>query len=260
MLVFEKYGALFGILPSITGTITIISCYYYTVIINKDVPSWLYIPVISLLGCKNEEQLIYQIGFTITGLLTILNYYTFSYTILKYINNTKELNEIKYKLHISLLFIAFGVIGQGIITMESDAINYITKSAEENPEKINWKPGMQSIIHQLLAMVFFMASMYHGFTSIQLYFNDKINGKYISKLKYSKYYKILLLAFPFIFQFISFIYHPISTGNKSQDDLNIAGITQWLTVFCYLFFFASYSFDYISITKMIMTEKKVKQN
>ena len=282
--VFYRYGLLFSILPALTGVVTIQLCYHYTITVSHHLPEWLWIPVISLLGCTQPERIIYQIGFGLTGLFTLLFYYTYPYTILQYItlnninntinnntntnnnnNNTNKNDEIKnnkslladykWKLHNSILVCSVGIFGQGIITMEFDAIKYMTNVDVIKSNTIEWKPGMQSIIHQVFALAFFIGSLYHGINCIQLYFNNNINGKYIKNMLFTKYFKLIMLAFPFVFQFISFIYHPISTGNKSKDNLNIAGLTQWLTVFSYLIFFGSYSIDFMIIKSIIKNEK-----
>ena len=119
----------------------------------------------------------YQIGFGITGLSTLFFFFTFQKSILAYIPSNKFKDE-KFKLKWSVLFCAFGVFGQGIITMEEGAIdgvsgtNSTNSSSEEIGEgEIAWSPGRQSIIHQLLAAVFFMAAFFHGYTAINVYFN-----------------------------------------------------------------------------------------
>ena len=73
--VFERFGLVFSLLPSILGISTIFACYSNTIYVGKHLPDWLWMPVISLLGSKNPEQII----------STLLFYYAFDYTILQYI-------------------------------------------------------------------------------------------------------------------------------------------------------------------------------
>ena len=199
-------------------------------------------PVISLLGCTQPESLIYQIGFALTGLCTLLFFFTFQTSILAHIPTT-EFAEEKTKLKWTVLAAAIGVFGQGVINMEESAIEGITNTNKD--QNIEWQPGYQSIIHQLLAAVFFMSAMFHGWTAIAVYNNCTVEP--IKALKISKYFKMASFGFPLIFQTISFVYHPISGGTKSQNELNKAGLAQWITVFCYLAFFASYSVDHVLI-------------
>merc|ERR1712176_308866 len=105
------------------------------------------IPVISLLGCRTPESLIYQIGFAITGLSTLLFYFTFQTSILAHIPSPQFDDEIS-KLKWTVLAASIGVCGQGIINMEESAIDGITKPNIDG--QIAWQPGTQSIIHQLL--------------------------------------------------------------------------------------------------------------
>ena len=217
-------------------------------------------PVISLLGCAEPESTYYQIGFGLTGLSTLGFFFTFQKSILEYIPSVPQsFVDEKRKLKWSVLLCAIGVFGQGIITMEESAINGITGSADNkgigvNEEGIAWKPGRQSIIHQLLAAVFFMAAMFHGWSSIQIY--RECETEPICLLNKSKYFKMFTFGFPLIFQFAAFIWHPISAGTKSQNELNKAGLAQWLTVFSYLAFFASYSVDHISIQSWLKSKQE----
>eukprot|EP01083_Nonionella_stella_P113515 334675_1 len=158
-----------GLLPAVLGMGTIFYCYYTTIYVEHHLPDWLWMPVISLLGCAEPESTIYQIGFGLTGLSTLLFFFTFQTSILAYIPVQQFPDEVN-KLKWTVLVAAFGVFGQGVITMEADALQSF---AETDPEedKIDWKPGTQSIIHQLLAAVFFVACMFHGWSAITVYNN-----------------------------------------------------------------------------------------
>jgi len=251
--VLFPYSVLIGALPAILGVSTIFYVYYTTVIVHHHLPDWLWMPVISLLGCAEPESTYYQIGFTLTGLSTLLFFFTFQSSILSYIPN--EFDGEKKKMKWTVLLCAAGVTGQGIITMEESAIAGITSPNEEG--EIAWQPGQQSAIHQLLAAVFFMAAMYHGITAVQVYFNCEEEP--IASLVKSRYCKLITLAFPICFQLMSFVYHPISGGTKTQNELNKAGLGQWMTVFSYLAFFASYSVDHLSIQSILQKAKKADQ-
>jgi len=243
--ILHPYSVIIGALPAVFGVSTIFYVYYTAVIVHHHLPDWLWMPVISLLGCAEPESTFYQIGFTITGLSTMLFFFTFQSSILRHIPD--EYGNEKKKMKWTVLLCAVGVIGQGVITMEEGAIAAITTPNEAG--QIAWEPGRQSTIHQLLAAVFFMAAMYHGITAVQVYFS--CDQQPIASLVISRYCKLITLAFPILFQFASFIYHPISGGTKSQNELNKAGLAQWMTVFSYLAFFASYSVDHLSIQSML---------
>ena len=243
------YTVIIGALIAFFGVSTIFAVYYTTVIAHNHLPDWLWMPVISLLGCKQPESTIYQIGFAITGFCVLLFFFTFQISILKYI--PEEFASEKRKMKWTVLLCAIGIVGQGVITMEEDAIVGITSVDKDG--NIAWQPGKQSIIHQLFAGVFFMAAMYHGVTAVQVYFNCEQQP--IVSLKKSRYYKAITLGFPILFQLSSFWYHPISGGTKSQNEMNKAGLGQWMTVFSYLGFFASYAVDHISIQSIVKEGK-----
>eukprot|EP01083_Nonionella_stella_P272881 925599_1 len=243
----SPFTIIIGLLPAICGVSSILYCYQTTIYTHNHLPEWLWMPVISLLGCKEPESTYYQIGFGITGLVTLLFFFTFQTSILQYIPN--KFADEKSKLKWTVLAAAFGVFGQGVITMEESAIEGITNVNADN--EVQWKPGTQSIIHQLLAAVFFISAMFHGWSAITVYSNCQTEP--IKSLVLSKYFKILSFTIPLLFQFSAFVYHPISGGTKTQNDLNKAGLGQWLTVFSYLAFFASYAVDHISIQWTLKT-------
>eukprot|EP01084_Bolivina_argentea_P197543 338513_1 len=158
-----------GLLPAILGMGTIFACYYTTIYAEHHLPDWLWMPVISLLGCAEPESTIYQIGFGLTGLSTLLFFFTFQTSILAYIPVQEFPDEVN-KLKWTVLVAAFGVFGQGVITMEADALQSFT-AVQSEEDKIDWQPGRQSIIHQLLAAVFFVACMFHGWSAMTVYSN-----------------------------------------------------------------------------------------
>mmetsp|Transcript_25062 Transcript_25062/g.40665 ORF Transcript_25062/g.40665 Transcript_25062/m.40665 type:complete len:265 (+) Transcript_25062:52-846(+) len=254
--VLYPYTLIIGALPAIFGTLTIFACYHTTVNVQRHLPSWLWMPVISLLGCAEPESTYYQIGFAATGLSTLLFFITFQRSILRYIPGGQFQAE-KRKLKWTVLFAAFGIFGQGVITMEESAINGITKTSDAS---VQWQPGSQSIIHQALAAVFFISAMIHGYNAIVVY--QSCTQQPFPSMTLSKYFKILTFAFPLCFQSMSFVYHPIRSGTKSQNELNMAGLAQWISVFCYLLFFASYAIDHLSIQNVMKTsdskDKKVE--
>merc|ERR1712232_270201 len=101
--------------------------------------------------------------------------------------------------------------------------------------------------------IFFMSAMFHGYTAINVFRTCAVEP--IKSLKWSRYFKIFSFGFPLVFQIMGFLYHPISAGTKSQNELNQAGLAQWITVFAYLAFFASYSFDHCLIQNRLQSTK-----
>jgi len=245
------YASVVGALPAVFGVSTIFYVYYTTVTVHHHLPDWLWMPVISLLGCAEPESTYYQIGFAVTGLSTVLFFFSFQSSILRHIPET--FRDEKNKMKWTVLLCAVGVAGQGVVTMEEGAIDGITRPTANG--EIAWEPGTQSVAHQLLAAMFFMGAMYHGITAVQVYF--RCDAQPIASLVVSRYFKAITLGFPILFQLASFWWHPISGGTKTQNELNRAGLAQWMTVFSYLAFFASYAVDHIHIQRAIgRTEQK----
>ena len=247
------YASIIGLLPAVCGISTIFFVYYTTVSVHQHLPDWLWMPVISLLGCAEPESTYYQIGFATTGLSTLLFFFTFQRSILAHIPDGAFGGE-KAKLKWTVLFCAIGVAGQGVVTMEESAIRGITGTRSEGQGEIGWQPGAQSVVHQLLAAMFFGAAMFHGWTAIQVYFRCEQGP--IARLWLSKYFKAAVFGFPLVFQFAAFVYHPISGGTKTQNELNKAGLAQWITVFSYLAFFASYAVDHVWIQAILKEQNQ----
>ena len=167
--------------------------------------------------------------------------------------NTSDTNT-KRNLKVSILLCALGVFGQGIITMDTDALDMVlsmdrssssSKDSSKDTESVQFTPNWQSTIHQLLAAVFFMAAMFHGMTCVRLLFAQQYaTSNSYRDVTLSTWFKALMLVLPILFQLLCFWFHPVMTGNKSHDSLNLGGITQWLVVGSYLLFFASYAYDY----------------
>ena len=234
-----------GILPSNFGIITIVLCYHLSVNVYNHFPSWLWMPVISLLGCMQPERTIYQIGFTITSLSTLLFYFTFKNGLLKvlpYNGYHKTIKSLKY----TILLCAIGVFGQGIITLSDDVVDILIKDDGID----NYIPSWQSIVHQLCALLFFISGLFHGIICIILYHKLK-DTEDMKQLKFSRWFKSLLLVITLTQIVASILYHPANFNNKgkTKNMLNVAGVAQWTVVFTYLVFFSSYSLDYYLILK-----------
>lgn len=232
------------------------------------------------MGCKNPEHTIYQIGFTLTALSVVFFYQTFNQSILYLIptrNNNNSSNNTSYRnvnasnnnnqeydystskkiLKYTVLICAFGVLMQGLITMDETILNFLLDFEKNGVDLSKYKPSTQTSLHQMFAGVFFMAAMVHGITSVRVYFQLSSVVKEFEYLGFSKYLKIIILAFPTIASFFAFRYHPANTAgseyskelNQQAMQMNASGFSQWLTVGCYLIFFASYSLDYYYIQK-----------
>ena len=241
-----------GLLPTIFASITIASCYHLAVTTHHHFPSWLWAPVISLLGCLEPERLIYQIGFTITALSTLLFRVTFAnglISVLPYHGFSKSISTLKH----TIIICAVGVLGQGLITLSPDLVFILV---EEN-DIDHFVPDTQSIIHQLAALLFFGGGLVHGIVSVRLYWNLR-NAETMKPLWISRWFKMTLLAICLSRIVLSAVDHPVSTNNvgKTHETLNAAGIAQWTVVFTYLAFFSSYSVDYY----VIIRERKRRES
>ncbi len=235
---------LFTILPTICGIFTIAICYILAVGVYDHIPSWLYTPEISLLGCKKPEQIIYQIGFSITFIALLLFFFSYRYFLNAIIGDKVKYKWSKFIMLYSIIGASIGLLIQGLITMTEEPLNYL-----EYGNMSEWKPDSQSIIHQSFAALLFIFAVIHQITVIQFYFRAK-DIEQIKNLKCSKWFKLCLLIIGCIVAIFSFSFHPISDTERSQLLLNIAGICQWIAVLCVLIFFSFYAMDYHWISQI----------
>ncbi len=118
----------------------------------------------------------------------------------------------------------------------------------------------QNGIHQLAAAVFFMMSLYHGFTVTQLYTaSQRLPFKGLSLgLKYVTLYAQFA---PMVF---SLLLHPATRQALGLDvslgEQDKAGLSQWWTVGCLIVFYVTYSVDLLNIASVVSAEETLRKN
>lgn len=237
----SKLPRFFVYIPIISGvicTLTIITTYIISRSLNH-YPEWMWLPVISLMGFKMPERVIYAIGFTSAGLgylviayqyipgMRRLYMYIFFYIYPCIYNRTNVLGRT-YAVYVGsiLTYICIGgLIIQACIPLQSDIL--------DDDSKITF----QSLIHQSSAGILFLCALVHGIITVYLFLTQTYY-----KCRLSVTLKIIPTVIIGLCIIGSMVLHPTVTNEKTASILG--AVFQWLLVFSMIVLFGSYSVDF----------------
>ncbi|KAL3915301.1 MAG: hypothetical protein SGILL_005718 [Bacillariaceae sp.] len=223
-------------------------------------------PPISLLACQTIlQKRLYQIGFTLTGILL-------GYAVLVLFKSHfyPRMQQYSWFLSTASLIGGFlavvGVIGQGVITLHLDFLRNI-KSVDGVTPAVGMTP--QDMWHQQLALVFFVGAAVHTYATTWFSFHGEgrippagaQGGSSGASPQQpttpqerlfstnSRLVKTICVIVSLLSAPIAEMYHPTrQIGNESgplgnKRMVNVIGLTQYLAVGAYIIFFGSYSLD-----------------
>ncbi|KAG7355230.1 Frag1/DRAM/Sfk1 family protein [Nitzschia inconspicua] len=263
------------LLGSCFGVGTILSVYLVT-----ELPPGIHTPPISLLGCQQPEHTVYQLGFSVTGLLL-------GYCVLILFRNHFYLPIQEYSSLLALsswiggIMAVVGVTGQGVITLHPDFLQ-------------NIKPGgigmtQQDRLHQQLALVFFVGAALHTYSTCWFAYrgiprNEKMESDLFSNASpttgsqislpatqqlfstTSRHLKTACVAVSLLAAPIAEMYHPTRLANDTGEDgiapvnnkriVNVIGLTQYVAVGAYIVFFGSYSLDLFQLRQRLLQQQQ----
>ena len=244
------------ILGSLCGIITILVVYFVARHHNR-LPVGVSTPPISLLGCNTPEHEIYQIGFTLTGLLLAKAIRYWQLVLYPKFAHNRGLIIPKVCMILGSYMAVIGVIGQGLMTLEKDFLNVI---------KIQPGMGRQSINHQILALIFFSGAAMHCYATVYVCLIGKKQRQREQYSTYSEssttvetiqnyhyYYsetsvliKVICAVTSLISWPIAERLHPLNVepGQMNKRGFAVGGLAQYITVISYIVFFGSYSLDF----------------
>jgi hypothetical protein len=218
-------------LGSLVGVGTIVLIYYLTWS-SGHLPDNIATPPISLLGCKSPEHEAYQVGFTLTGLLLFWCVHIWKRAFYPHFKGDYPFASSGSLFGAYLAVI--GVIGQGIVTLESDFFERVERGDTMSA---------QSICHQLIAGCFFLGAAMHCYATCYICFVGGGVAVYSALGKRAKFTCLVasLVAWP-----IAEALHPAVTGNIEKRAVAVGGVAQYVTVGAYILFFGSYSLDLLA--------------
>ena len=244
VVILQDEFQILAVLPAICGITTILLCYIITVDVNHHIPAWFSLPEISMLGARNPEHTIYQIGVSLTFITVILFYFSFGF-FLKTINGANRYNLSIFLMKLSIITSALGLLFQGLVTLTKEKLHHLRDADFLDSH------DTQSFIHRLFAVLFFVSAVIHELVAVVFYF--RVLPRHI----FSKWLKMWLLIICIVSIVGIVLFREMDPSEFSHRNgrielisLHYSGIFEWCTLFCILIFFASYSMDYYWINKM----------
>lgn len=236
-------GPYYPFLGAFLGIGTVALSYHLTAS-HGHLPPGSSTPPISLLGCNAPEKYAYQIGFSLTGLV-LLRCVAVEYSMFIYPSLASSYPSASRCAYAGGIFAAIGAAGQGLVTMEEDFFANVSSGRGPSP---------QSVLHQLLALVFFMGAACHCYATVYMCLRSGGGGgvddsSIRSPLRASKAIKLLCAGTTFISWPIAEALHPLVSRDARARPMDIGGIAQYVTVGAYILFFGSYSLDLLRIRK-----------
>ena len=248
---------LVALLPPLTACValfTIITCAQLTFAADVLPAEIGRFPPISLFGVGPESAVrLYRVGFPLVAAMFFAALTPVGRFITARVEpaHRDEARKVVWTSVVAFLGLAI----HGIVPLHPHIVYDITqKRAPPADPHALLSPAAQNGIHQLAAAVFFMMSLYHGFTVTQLYSASKklpFNGLSLG-LKYVTLYAQFA---PAVF---SLLLHPATKQALGLDvslgEQDKAGLSQWWTVGCLIVFYVTYSVDLLNIASVVSAE------
>jgi hypothetical protein len=247
---------------------TILTVYFVT-----KLPPGIHTPPISLLGCRQPEHFLYQVGFSSFGLL-----FGYSVVVLFRKHFYEPIREFSGMIALGSwiggILAVVGVIGQGLITLHQDFLE-------------NIQPGgigmtQQDIWHQQLASVFFLGAAIHSYATCFYAYRSNPSTKLTTTTTTSSStpatdngpshrifstiscrIKIICVVLSLLAAPIAETYHPTRLVDTNADDtvseriFNVIGLTQYVAVGAYTVFFGSYTLDLYTLRQHLLQKEQL---
>jgi len=228
----DKMAALELALPVATAfaaLATIITCYGLARS-NGDLPEYLHIVQISLLGCRGPERAVFSAGFVLTALLL-------ASSIVLYLDRALPRFEAWLRAELSAAAVlalvgAFGLGLLGAVPLQRDCIDCIMGVATLQQE---------SIVHGYGALTFFSASWLHGIVAIHVYGRSPRHRR-SRRLARVRALRIILVALPIVSIPFAWLGGRLLQGAPVMR-MQVGALHQWLTISSMLGMYLSYVVD-----------------
>jgi len=133
---------------------TILVCYFITSQ-NGHLPMGVTTPPISFLGAQEPEHTVYQIGFSLTGLLLAFSVCIWHREVEPLLMDADFVRAAAIAA-MGGWFACLGAAGQGLVTLETDILAVVS-----TPDSTM---SRQSVLHQVLAAFFFLGAAVHCYS------------------------------------------------------------------------------------------------
>jgi hypothetical protein len=254
MAVYKKLPSfafyLLSLVPIATALValrTIVTCANLT-LEAKVLPSEMTFAPISLFGIIEPAKTIYFWGLGIfVPALFLISIGPISSYMMDNVESEQKGEAWKACWTSVLAFIGLSI--HGLVPLHKSIIDMI------NGRDHKREGTVQSSVHQLAAAVFFMISMFHGFTVVWMLWTTKNLPTGWNKSGLFGKFSFLVKALTVVLQLLpsasGLLYHPATLmvlGIKGTlDESEKGGLAQWWTVGCLIFFYLTYSIDLVLI-------------
>ena len=234
----SKWLWLLPALGSLVGTGSILVCYFLTARAGH-LPPGVSTPPISFLGCEEPEHTAYQIGFALTGSLLASCVHIWSVVVypMMLADGYKTCATVA---RLGGWAACIGVTGQGLITLEAGIVQ---KLQADGPPQLS----QQSIVHQLIAAVFFAGAAAHCYAFTYAVNKSRPSSQLRSFVgPTGQLLKLGICLCTFVASPLAQMLHPAaqaSSGSRLGAGFDVAGLAQYVTVGLYILYFGTYTID-----------------
>ncbi|KAG8460598.1 hypothetical protein KFE25_011373 [Diacronema lutheri] len=214
-------------LTAATAVTTIFSCYALART-NGDVPDWLHIVQISLLGCTGAERRVFQVGFVSTALLLAC-------CIVLYVERALPRFErwLRCEIAAAAVLAIVGAAGLGLlgaVPLQRDCVACMLGGAEIQRE---------SFVHGFGALVFFTSSWLHGLVSIHAYGRSP-RHRASARLARARTLRLVFVSAPVLALPVQMAGAQLGSPRARMQ---VGAGHQWLAIGCMLGMYLSYADD-----------------
>jgi hypothetical protein len=216
-------------LTAVTAMTTIVTCYALARS-NGDLPSWLVVAQISLLGCKGSARAVFQFGFVTTALLLCA-------CILVYLDSAVPRFEpwLRCELSAAAVLALVGAAGLallGAVPLQEDCVACLLGEAPLRRE---------SVVHSMGATIFFTASWLHGLLSVHAYGRSP-RHRAAPNLQRARMLRIVFVAMPILAMPVTLVIASMCPQTERERMQAGAG-HQWVSILSMLGMYLTYSQD-----------------
>lgn len=217
-------------LAAATPLLTIAVCYALARA-NGDLPAWLRVPQISLLGCSGPERTAFSCGFVASALLLVA-------CVALYLGRALPRFEpwLRWEVRAAAVLVLLGACGLallGAVPLQRDCIACLLGRAALRRE---------SLVHSAGATLFFTCSWLHGLVAVHAYGRSPRNSA-CAQLGRARALRAACVALPAVGMPVAAF--GAAGAPSPAVRLQIGAAHQWLAASCLLALYLSYCVDIV---------------
>ena len=241
--------------PPITGAFAlagIVVCNRMTMA-SHTLPDWMVTPPISFTGMSGPQRWVYVCCFGAVALAfaaMAIPYYDYV------LHTSSQRMHTAVHLAFTLAFASFiGLFVQAAFPMQLDLLETLANLSDDaSAHSMAESLTLQTYVHQLGAICFFLCSVLHGLVIMYVYGSANTGLPFNRKRHFWPKTALLLCAIvPLV---LGFVWHPGAGSTTSKrEKINFGGIMQWAAVGTLICFWMTYSIDFSTILRATKQSK-----